>query len=78
MLEQHRIATVREMLSDFVRSPSLKHLRSVHVLDKLASEIVRRLDLPPQLWSKWGGNRPPRAQCSFAGGSTAWSRAASA
>ena len=49
MLEQHRIATVREMLSDFVRSPSLKHLRSVHVLDKLASEIVRRLDLPPQL-----------------------------
>lgn len=57
MLEQHRIATVREMLSDFVRSPSLKHLRSVHVLDKLASEIVRRLDLPPQLWSKWGGSR---------------------
>lgn len=55
-LDQHRVKMVREPLSEFVRSPSLSHLRSVHALDKLASKIVRRLDSPP-LWGKWGGSR---------------------
>jgi len=65
MLEQHRVSTVRNLLSEFVRSPSLAHLRSPHVLDKLASEIVRRLDLASPLWGKWGGAREDliRAAC---------------
>lgn len=53
------------MLGDYVRSPSLAHLRSAHALDRLASEIVRQLDMPTRLWAKWGGSREDlvRASC---------------
>jgi len=64
MLEQHRVSTVRNLLSEFVRSPSLTHLRSHHVLDKLASEIVRRLDAASPLWGKWGGAREDLARAA--------------
>lgn len=53
------------MLATYVRSPSLEHLRNPDMLNHLATEIVGVLDMPPTLWSKWGGPREDliRAAC---------------
>ena len=63
-LHQHRISVIRSLLGDYVRSPSLAHLRSMHALDKLASEIVRRLDAALPLWTKWSDVREELARAS--------------
>lgn len=63
-LHQHRISVIRNLVGDYVRSPSLVHLRSVHALDKLASEIVRRLDAGSPLWTKWNDVRDELARAS--------------
>lgn len=63
-LHQHRIYVVRSLVGDYLRSPSLAHLRSAYALDKLASEIVRRLDAGSPLWVKWNDSREELARAS--------------
>lgn len=63
-LRQHRVALIRSLVGDYVHSPSLAHLRSVHALDKLASEIIRRLDAGSPLWVKWNDAREELARAS--------------
>lgn len=61
---QHRISVIRSLVGDYVRSPSLSHIRSIHALDRLASEILRRLDVGSPLWVKWNDQRDELARAS--------------
>src|SRR5690606_41637673 len=45
------------LLADYVRSPSLRHMREQRSLAKLALEIVTKLDQDSSVWRKWEGPR---------------------
>lgn len=45
------------MLFDFVKSPSLRHLRDPHSINKLARDIVNALDRASSVWKKWEAGR---------------------
>src|SRR5207237_4681379 len=51
------IWAVKDLLFDYVRSPSLRHIRDPHSLSKLAAEIVKRVDRGNSVWKKWDGQR---------------------
>lgn len=57
MNEDTRIPIVRDLIADHVRSPSIKHIRDPYALNKLASQIIRRLDGSNAIWRKWNGPR---------------------
>lgn len=57
MREDERIWTVQELLFDYVRSPSLRHIRDPHSLSRLAREIVKRIDQGNSIWRKWDAQR---------------------
>jgi len=57
MREDERVWTVKELLFDYVKSPSLRHIRDPHSLVRLAQEIVRRFDRGNSIWRKWDGQR---------------------
>ena len=44
MTDDERVWTVKRLLFDYVRSPSLRHIRDPHSVSKLAQEIVRQID----------------------------------
>jgi hypothetical protein len=55
MYMDQRTATVHSLLADYVRSPSLRHIREPRSLAKLALEIVTKLDHDSAVWRKWQG-----------------------
>jgi hypothetical protein len=57
MREDERVWAVKELLFDYVKSPSLRHIRDPHSLIRLAHEIVRRIDQGNSIWRKWDGQR---------------------
>jgi len=57
MKDDERVWTVRELLSDYVKSPSLRHIRDPYSVNRLAQEIIRRLDRSNSIWRKWNGPR---------------------
>ena len=57
MQDDQRIWAIKDVLTDYVRSPSLRHIRDPHSLNKLAREIVRRMDRTYSIWKKWDGQR---------------------
>lgn len=57
MREDERIWAVRQLLFDYVKSPSLRHIRDPHSVTKLAQEIVQRIDRGNAIWKKWGEQR---------------------
>jgi hypothetical protein len=57
MREDERIWAVKELLFDYVKSPSLRHIRDPHSVTKLAQEIVKRVDRGNSIWRKWDGQR---------------------
>lgn len=57
MREDERIWAVQDLLSNYVKSPSLRHIRDPHALSKLAREIVRYIDQSNDIWRKWDGQR---------------------
>jgi hypothetical protein len=57
MREDERIWAVRQLLFDYVKSPSLRHIRDPHSVTKLAQEIVQRIDRGNAIWKKWDGQR---------------------
>lgn len=57
MIDDDRVWAVQAILSDYVKSPSLRHLRDTHSLTKVAKDIVKRLDRQNALWQKWEGER---------------------
>jgi hypothetical protein len=57
MREDKRIWAVKELLLDYVKSPSLRHIRDPYSLSRLAQEIVKRVDRGNSVWKKWDGQR---------------------
>jgi hypothetical protein len=57
MREDERVWAVKDLLFDYVKSPSLRHIRDPHSLIKLAQEIVKRIDRGNSIWKKWDGQR---------------------
>jgi hypothetical protein len=57
MKEDERLWVVRDLLFDYLKSPSLRHLRDSHSVSRLAQEIVRRLDRGTSIWRKWDPQR---------------------
>ena len=52
-----RKSMIYRLLADYVRSPSLHHLRDDRSLHKIANEIVQNLDQRSAVWKKWEGKR---------------------
>ena len=57
MEDDDRVWRVKDLLAEYARSPSLRHIRDPNSLHKLAREIVSRLDRSTSIWTKWGGLR---------------------
>jgi hypothetical protein len=57
MYMDDRTTAVFGLLDDYVRSPSLRHLRDERSLAKIAREIVAKLDQKSAIWKKWEGPR---------------------
>ncbi len=57
MSEDERVWAVKEVLFDYVRSPSLRHIRDPYSVTRLALEIVQRIDRGNSIWRKWNGPR---------------------
>ena len=59
MGEDDAIYAVMSALVEHVKSPSLRHIRGPHMLQKLARDIVRQLYRRSRVWQKWEGERKP-------------------
>lgn len=57
MFDNDRVYAVRRLIFDYVRSPSLRHLRDPHSVGKLAEQVVVAVDRAPSVWRKWEGRR---------------------
>jgi hypothetical protein len=57
MREDERIWAVKRLLFDYVKSPSLRHIRDPHSVTKLAEQIVRQIEQSNSIWRKWDGQR---------------------
>jgi hypothetical protein len=57
MTEDEHIWDVKRLLFDYVKSPSLRHIRDPHSITRLAQEIVRQIDRGNSIWRKWDGQR---------------------
>src|SRR3954467_9130237 len=55
---------VASILFDYVKSPSLRHLRDPHSVHKVSREIVRALDNANSVWKKWESQREEIAQAA--------------
>jgi hypothetical protein len=57
MFDNESVYAVRRLLFDYVRSPSLRHIRDPHSIDRLTEQIVSAIRREPSLWRKWEGER---------------------
>jgi len=57
MGDDRRIWTVKAQLFEYVKSPSLRHIRDPYALNKLAQAIVSGIDQGNSVWGKWDGQR---------------------
>ncbi len=57
MLFDHRASAVQRLVREHVRSPSLRHIRDPHALEKLCVAIVQAVDQSGSVWQKWDGKR---------------------
>jgi len=57
MIDDDRVWEVRRILDDYLKSPSLKHIRDPHSVLCVAKAIVKRLDRRNGVWQKWEGER---------------------
>jgi hypothetical protein len=57
MTDEEGVYAVKQLIFEHVRSPSLRHIRDPYVINKLAYEIIRRLDRRNSTWRKWEGPR---------------------
>src|SRR5690349_5613499 len=63
-MQGDRHAAVISKLANYVRSPSLRHIRDLPNLQKLAEEIVRALDASSGIWTKWDSQREDLAKAA--------------
>jgi hypothetical protein len=64
-MENDRLYAVATKLVEYVKSPSLRHIRDPHGLQKLAKEIVQAVDRASSIWEKW---EKPREELAKAAG----------
>ena len=57
MFDHQRLNAVRSLLFEFLKSPSLRHLRDPYSVGKLAEQILRAVDRDRSVWRKWEGPR---------------------
>lgn len=57
MPEDERLHSIRSLVFDYVKSPSLRHIRDPHFVAKLAKDILRVVDRGTGPWQKWNGAR---------------------
>lgn len=55
---------VASLLFDYVKSPSLRHLRDPHSVHKLARDIVNAIDRASSVWGKWEAEREEVAKAA--------------
>lgn len=53
MVDNSRIELVCQMITNYVRNPSIREVRSGYHIRKIASDIVESLDDTGRLWQKW-------------------------
>jgi hypothetical protein len=63
-MESDRLYAVVSALAEYVRSPSLRHIRDPRNLQKLAREIVKDVDRAGSIWTKWEGAREDLAKAA--------------
>jgi hypothetical protein len=63
-MENDRLYAVTSKLFEYVKSPSLRHIRDPHSINKLAKEIVRDVDRASSVWEKWEGPREELAKAA--------------
>lgn len=56
-MESERLWAIKRRLFEYVKSPSLKHVRDPHSVHKLAEEILSGVDQASSVWRKWDGAR---------------------
>lgn len=57
MSDDERVWAIKKLLFDYVKSPSLRHIRDPYSVNKLAQEIVRQIDRKNSIWTKWDSQR---------------------
>jgi hypothetical protein len=57
MIDDERVWEVRRILDDYLKSPSLRHIRDPHSVLGAAKSIVKCLDRRTGVWQKWEGER---------------------
>jgi hypothetical protein len=57
MPEDERLQAIKHLLFNYVRSPSLRHIRDPHAVIVLANEIMRVVDGRNSAWLKWDEQR---------------------
>jgi hypothetical protein len=63
-MDSDRFYAVISKLADYLKSPSLQHVRNPHSLQKLAREIIQSLDQASSVWRKWDGQREAIAKAA--------------
>ena len=67
MPDDDRHYRITRLLADYVRSPSLRHLRDPPSLQRLAGEILKEVTSANPIWTKWSKDREavarPAAYC---------------
>lgn len=59
-----RINAIASKLFDYLKSPSLRHIRDPHSIQKLAKEILQAVDRASSVWGKWEGAREEVAKAA--------------
>ncbi len=52
--EDADLSGIKKLLIEYVKSPSLRHIRDPYSLDKLTRKILRTLKDDESIWKKWG------------------------
>lgn len=63
-MDSDRLYAVSSKLFEYVKSPSLRHIREPRNLQKVAQEIVQAVDRASAVWSKWDGPREQIAKAA--------------
>lgn len=59
-----RLYAVASILFDYVKSPSLRHMRDPNSVHKVSRDIVRALDGASSVWKKWESQREEVVQAA--------------
>ncbi|MET4017190.1 hypothetical protein [Bradyrhizobium sp. S3.2.12] len=63
-MRSDRQSAVASLLFDYLKSPSLRHLRDPHSVHVLATKIVSAVDRAGSVWAKWEGQRDEIAKAA--------------